>query len=70
MGSQTFPHQGSNKADALSAELQGRQFNGSGMLPPVNDLVNHASLLTSAKEQSQRANKKRSPTRAISLERR
>jgi len=40
MGSQTFPHQGSNKADALSTELQGRQFNGSGMLPPVSYLVN------------------------------
>jgi hypothetical protein len=29
MGSQFVPHQGSNKADALSAELQGHQFNGS-----------------------------------------
>jgi len=42
MGSQTFPHQGSNKADALSTELQGRQFNGPGMLTPVTDLVNRA----------------------------
>jgi len=40
MGSQTFPHQGSNKADALSAELQGHQFNGSGMLTLVPELVN------------------------------
>jgi len=40
MGSQTIPHQGSNKADALSAELQGLNFNGSGMLPPATDLVN------------------------------
>jgi hypothetical protein len=42
MGSPTFPHQGSNKADALSTELRGRQFNGFGMLTPVTDLVNHA----------------------------
>jgi hypothetical protein len=39
MGS-NVPHQGSNKADALSAELQGRLFNGFGMLTPVPDLVN------------------------------
>jgi hypothetical protein len=42
MGSRTFPHQGSNKADALSAELQGLNFNGLGMLPPATDLVNTA----------------------------
>jgi len=41
MGS-NVPHQGSNKADALSAELQGRLFNGLGMLTPVPDLVNRA----------------------------
>ena len=35
-----IPHQGSNKADALSAELQGHLSNGSGMLTPVPDLVN------------------------------
>jgi len=40
MGSLSVPHQGSNKADALSAELQGLQFNGFGMLTPVTDLVN------------------------------
>ena len=49
-GFQTFPHQGSNKADALSAELQGHQFNGSGMLPPATDLVNRAFFALNCKE--------------------
>jgi hypothetical protein len=57
-----IPHQGSNKADALSAELQGRQFNGSGMLTPVIDLVNRTIGC-------KRTHKKRSPVGAISLER-
>jgi hypothetical protein len=64
MGSEPFPHQGSNKADALSAELQGHQFNSSGMLPPVPDLVNRVSALDRS---VQGATKKRSPKGTISL---
>jgi len=65
MGSQRVPHQGSNKADALSAELQGRQFNGFGMLTPVPDLVNRNSALNDKEQVARqtviRQTKKRSP---------
>jgi hypothetical protein len=47
-----FPHQGSNKADALSAELQGHQFNGVGMLTLTMDLVNRVPPLIEGTESS------------------
>lgn len=60
MGS-NVPHQGSNKADALSAELQGRQFNGFGMLTPVPDLVNRLTTHFNDKEQRVRQTKRDRP---------
>ena len=65
MGS-VLPHQGSNKADALSAELQGHLDNGSGMLTPVIDLVNRGYQ---REQLVQRPTKRDRPPGAISLER-
>jgi len=55
------PHQGSNKADALSAELQGHQFNGSAHVNARNWSGQPELSLTKKGRARSKTNKKRSP---------